>query len=129
MTEYMEFHILQIAPCPDDDLDCDNSDPSRLKQIDLTECSAEKREELGSLLIRKYGKKKGEVFFKNIKCIETEELYIQGEPFTRSFGGIEAELVVNEDKEPKPCNIDYELPSWEPRPQSLSGEEAILCNE
>ena len=93
MTEYMEFHILQIAPCPDDDLDCDNSDPSRLKQIDLTECSAEKREELGSLLIRKYGKKKGEVFIKNVKCIETEELYIQGEPFTRSFGGIEANLV------------------------------------
>ena len=93
--EYMEFKVTQVAPCADDDLDCDKFDPSRLKQIDLTECSAEKREDLGSLLIRKYGKKKGEVFIKNVKCIETEELYIQGEPFTRSFGGIEAEFVVN----------------------------------
>ena len=63
---------------------------------------------MGSLLVRKYGKKLGEVFIENIKCIDTEELYIQGEPDTRSFGGIQVSYMTNFDKLPKSCNVDYD---------------------
>ena len=76
MKKYMDFTVKQLAPCADDDLDCDYSDFSRVRSFGENECSAEKREELGSLLVRKYGKKLGEVFIENIKCIDTEELYI-----------------------------------------------------
>ena len=47
-----------------------------MKEVSVIDCSVEKIEELTSMLIKKHGKRKGQIFADTAKCIDTEDLFI-----------------------------------------------------
>ena len=56
------------------------------------------------MLIKKHGKRRGQIFADSVKCIDTEDLFIQGEEDTRSYGAIQVYRVDSDARPPQPCN-------------------------
>ena len=79
----------QIEPCPKEGDDCDVQE--RIREVPLALCSTDKQEEIREYLARtraygdvtRYGDK--------ALCADMEDLYITGEPETRS----EASLIID----------------------------------
>ena len=73
----------------------------------MGECSAERKEEIRQFASKSFNKIKAEEYVKTAKCLNHDQLYIQGEPGSRNEASIEIMYEYKADFWPKHWQESY----------------------